>query len=193
MLRRSIHGTWIQSATMTSADHRSCLVDSLSFAMTSCWFLSSVAQMSPYDPLLSRFVPSITKEWQRNKGSKSRTTISDQLSSSLNELQNELEVSDLYENIQSRKHVLARAIPRTLVDKIGLDTLMKRLPEQVRGYHIWLNTMLMIRVVFTSGLVSLGQLELHLRVLDDRFERRFFPLLLEVIVVAAFGGIGAGF
>ena len=60
-----------------------------------------------------------------------RTTISDQLSSSLNDLQNELEVSDLYENIKSRKHVLARAIPRTLVDKVSLDTLMKRLPEQV--------------------------------------------------------------
>jgi glutamate dehydrogenase len=74
---------------------------------------------------------SISKEWQRNKGSKSRTTISDQLSSSLNDLQNELEVSDLYENIQSRKHVLARAIPRTLVDKVGLDSLMQRLPEQV--------------------------------------------------------------
>ncbi|ORY27092.1 glutamate dehydrogenase [Naematelia encephala] len=72
----------------------------------------------------------ITKEWHRSKGTKSRTSISDALSSSLNELQNELEVSDLYENLQSRKNVLSRAIPKTLVDKVGLDTLMTRLPEQ---------------------------------------------------------------
>ncbi|CAD6569984.1 MAG: NAD-dependent glutamate dehydrogenase [Tremellales sp. Tagirdzhanova-0007] len=83
-------------------------------------------------PIIPHIHPcrSIAKDWQRNKGSKSRTIISDQLSSTLNDLQNELEVSDLYENVQSRKHVLARAIPRTLVDKVGLDTLMQRLPEQ---------------------------------------------------------------
>ncbi|WWC59390.1 uncharacterized protein I303_101945 [Kwoniella dejecticola CBS 10117] len=78
----------------------------------------------------------ITKEWLRNKGSKSRTLISDTLSSTLNDLQNELEVSDLYENIASRKNVLSRAIPKTLVDKVGLDTLMERLPEQYQR-AIW--------------------------------------------------------
>ena len=89
-------------------------------------------------PIIPHIHPcrSIAKDWQRNKGSKSRTIISDQLSSTLNDLQNELEVSDLYENVQSRKHVLARAIPRTLVDKVGLDTLMQRLPEQVSRIRI---------------------------------------------------------
>jgi glutamate dehydrogenase len=77
------------------------------------------------------YMTSITKEHHRAKGTKSRTSISDQLSSSLNELQNELEVSDLYDNLKSRKYVLNRAIPKTLVEKIGLDTLMQRLPEQV--------------------------------------------------------------
>ncbi|ORX34425.1 glutamate dehydrogenase [Kockovaella imperatae] len=72
----------------------------------------------------------ITKEWHRNNGTKSRTTISDELSSTLNNLQHELEISDLYENIQSRKNVLRRAMPKTLVDTIGLETLMERLPEQ---------------------------------------------------------------
>lgn len=79
---------------------------------------------------------SIAKEWQRNKGSKYRTTISDQLSSTLNDLQNELEKSDLYENVASRKTVLARAFPKTLIDKVGLDALMQRLPEQVSGVRI---------------------------------------------------------
>ncbi|KAL7418622.1 NAD-dependent glutamate dehydrogenase [Cryptotrichosporon argae] len=71
----------------------------------------------------------ISKEFHRQKGAKPRTLISDQLSSTLNELQNELEGSDLYDSIQSRKNVLARAMPKTLVDKVGLDALMQRLPE----------------------------------------------------------------
>jgi glutamate dehydrogenase len=73
----------------------------------------------------------ITKEYHRNKSSKPRTLISDELSSTLNQLQHDLEVSDLYENMASRKNVLSRALPRTLVDKIGLEVLMQRLPEQV--------------------------------------------------------------
>ena len=74
---------------------------------------------------------SITKEYHRNKSAKPRTIISDELSSTLNQLQHDLEVSDLYENMSSRKNVLSRALPRTLIDKIGLDVLMQRLPEQV--------------------------------------------------------------
>jgi glutamate dehydrogenase len=74
---------------------------------------------------------SITKEYHRNKSAKPRTIISDDLSSTLNQLQHDLEVSDLYENMASRKNVLSRAFPRTLIDKIGLDVLMQRLPEQV--------------------------------------------------------------
>lgn len=77
----------------------------------------------------------ITKEWLRNKGTKARTTISDQLSSTLNQLQAELEQSDLYENVGSRKNVLNKAFPKTLVDKVGLETLMQRLPEQVSRVH----------------------------------------------------------
>jgi glutamate dehydrogenase len=73
----------------------------------------------------------ITKEYHRNKSAKPRTIISDELSSTLNQLQSDLEVSDLYENMASRKNVLSRALPRTLIDKIGLEVLMQRLPEQV--------------------------------------------------------------
>jgi hypothetical protein len=32
--------------------------------------------------------------------------------------------------------VLARAFPKTLIDKVGLDPLMQRLPEQVSGVLI---------------------------------------------------------
>lgn len=71
----------------------------------------------------------IWKEHARLSGTKSRTAISDELSQTLNTLQTELENSDLYEDIPSRRGVLKRAIPKTLVDKVGLDALMERLPE----------------------------------------------------------------
>lgn len=71
----------------------------------------------------------IWREHQRLQGSKPRTIISDELSSTLNNLQAELELSDLFEDLPSREGVLRRAIPKTLVDKVGLPTLVQRLPE----------------------------------------------------------------
>jgi len=71
----------------------------------------------------------IWKEHARLRGVKPRTTISDELSQTLNNLQAELEGSDLYDDVPSRNGVMHRAIPKTLVDQIGLETLLKRLPE----------------------------------------------------------------
>ncbi|KAA1476871.1 NAD-specific glutamate dehydrogenase [Dentipellis sp. KUC8613] len=71
----------------------------------------------------------IWKEFQHCQGAKARTAISDELSSTLNALQAELESSDLFDDAPSRAGVLRRAIPQTLVQKVGLEALMKRLPE----------------------------------------------------------------
>ncbi len=71
----------------------------------------------------------IQNEYTRLQGSKPRTLISDELSSTLNDLQAELESSDLFEDEKSRNNVLSRAIPSTLVKQCGLETLLKRLPE----------------------------------------------------------------
>ncbi|KAJ7465158.1 NAD-specific glutamate dehydrogenase [Mycena latifolia] len=71
----------------------------------------------------------IWREHARLGGAKPRTTISDELSSTLNALQAELESSDLFEDRPSREGVIRRAIPKTLVDKVGLKTLLERLPE----------------------------------------------------------------
>jgi len=71
----------------------------------------------------------IWREHARLQGSKPRTTISDELSSTLNDLQAELECSDLFEDMPSRKGVMRRAIPKTLVEHVGLETLLERLPE----------------------------------------------------------------
>lgn len=71
----------------------------------------------------------IWREHARLQGAKPRTQISDELSMKLNDLQAELEHSDLYDDVPSRKGVMRRAIPKPLVDQVGLDTLLERLPE----------------------------------------------------------------
>jgi glutamate dehydrogenase len=71
----------------------------------------------------------IWKEHARLRGVKPRTTISDELSQTLNNLQAELENSDLFDDVPSRNGVMRRAIPKTLVDLVGLETLLTRLPE----------------------------------------------------------------
>lgn len=71
----------------------------------------------------------IWREHAHLQGAKPRSQISDELSISLNNLQAELESSDLFADLPSRKGVMRRAIPKSLVDQIGLDTLLERLPE----------------------------------------------------------------
>lgn len=71
----------------------------------------------------------IWKEHARLQGAKPRTIISDELSSKLNDLQAELEASDLFNDAASLRGVIKRAMPKTLIDRIGLDTLLQRLPE----------------------------------------------------------------
>lgn len=69
------------------------------------------------------------REHARAGGAKARTLLSDELSGTLNALQAELEASDLFDDEPSRRGVMRRAIPETLVEKAGLDTLLVRLPE----------------------------------------------------------------
>ncbi|KAG2354643.1 NADH-dependent glutamate dehydrogenase [Suillus spraguei] len=71
----------------------------------------------------------IWREHARLQGAKPRTQISDELSTRLNNLQAELEFSDLFDDVPSRRGVMRRAIPATLVDQVGLDALLERLPE----------------------------------------------------------------
>ncbi|OAX40431.1 NAD-specific glutamate dehydrogenase [Rhizopogon vinicolor AM-OR11-026] len=71
----------------------------------------------------------IWQEHIRLQGAKPRTQISDELSITLNHLQAKLEHSDLFDDIPSRRGAMRRAIPKTLVDQVGLDTILERLPE----------------------------------------------------------------
>lgn len=132
---------------------------------------------------------SITREWHRLKGASPRTTISDTLSSTLNNLQNELEVSDLYENLAARRNVLSRAIPKTLVDKVGLDELMRRLPEAVSRpllppRRIEIQGARLTRAVPAGHVVGVGVVQLRLPKLDAGEQRRFLPLFLQAVAIA---------
>jgi glutamate dehydrogenase len=71
----------------------------------------------------------IWAEYSKHDGTKARTLISDELSSTLNNLQAKLEGSDLFDDASTRQAVMKRAMPKTLIDQVGLDTLLKRVPE----------------------------------------------------------------
>ncbi|EGG04598.1 uncharacterized protein MELLADRAFT_49084 [Melampsora larici-populina 98AG31] len=62
-------------------------------------------------------------------GTKPRAVITDEIGKILMKLQTQLEESDLFENLESRKSVLIQAMPKTLISKVGLEVLMERLPE----------------------------------------------------------------
>jgi glutamate dehydrogenase len=97
----------------------------------------------------------IWKEHARLSGSKPRTIISDELSITLNNLQAELESSDLFDDVPSRRGVMGKAIPKTLVEKVGLDELLKRLPEPYQRaiFSSWVASRF---VSFHSPLLSKG-------------------------------------
>ena len=127
----------------------------------------------------------IWKEHARLQGTKTRTAISDDLSQTLNNLQAELESSDLYDDVPSRNGVMRRAIPKTLVEKVGLEALLTRLPETyqralfsswvashfVRTAFFFCSACSFVLMVFFCSLRSAD-----LQVRRAGLERRLFPL-----------------
>ncbi|KAI0382748.1 NAD-specific glutamate dehydrogenase [Hypomontagnella monticulosa] len=71
-----------------------------------------------------------------------RSVLSDTLSVAITELDEELQKSDLWENPKIRRSVLADALPKLLIDKIGLDTIISRVPDSY------------LRAIFGSYLAS---------------------------------------
>lgn len=60
---------------------------------------------------------------------KPRSVISTELSTTLNNLSQELEATDLFSQKELRNAVLQNVFPPTLVKKVGLETLISRIPE----------------------------------------------------------------
>ncbi|KAI1808739.1 NAD-specific glutamate dehydrogenase [Daldinia bambusicola] len=71
-----------------------------------------------------------------------RSVLSDSLSLAITTLDEELQKSDLWENMKIRRSVLADALPKLLLDKIGLDTIIARVPDSY------------LRAIFGSYLAS---------------------------------------
>lgn len=71
-----------------------------------------------------------------------RSLLSDKLSVAITDLDSELQHSDLWANQTIRRAVLQDALPRLLLDKIGLDTIVSRVPESY------------LRAIFGSYLAS---------------------------------------
>lgn len=65
--------------------------------------------------------------WRENERSgESRSILSDKLSVAITKLDEELQNTELWDNIQLRKSVLSDALPNLLLEKIGLDTILER-------------------------------------------------------------------
>lgn len=58
-----------------------------------------------------------------------RSTLSDTLSLAITKLDEELQNSDLWHNIELRRSVLDDALPHLLLEKIGLDKIIERVPD----------------------------------------------------------------
>lgn len=67
-----------------------------------------------------------------NEHVKTKTAISilsDELSNAIVQLNEQLQSTGLWDNVALRETVLKRAFPKLLLDKLGLDALMERVPE----------------------------------------------------------------
>ena len=81
--------------------------------------------------------------WREHKESKiPRSTLSDTLSIAITKLDEELQKTDLWKNDKLRRSVLADALPKLLLEKIGLDLIIERVPDNY------------LRAIFGSHLAS---------------------------------------
>ena len=119
----------------------------------------------------------IWREHARSHGVKPRTTISDELSQTLNNLQAELECSDLYDDVPSRNGVMRRAIPKTLIDLIGLDKLLVRLPEAYQRalFSSWVASHFVSYFILLADCLLIC-FRLDLQIWRQWLECRLFPL-----------------
>lgn len=58
-----------------------------------------------------------------------RHVLTDKVSDKINQLNDFIQESPLWNNLHLRNRVLAEAIPKTLIDKLGLESILKRVPE----------------------------------------------------------------
>ncbi|KAI5296443.1 NAD-dependent glutamate dehydrogenase [Ascosphaera acerosa] len=84
------------------------------------------------------------KEGRGNRGVKglARCQLSDRLSVSITSCDEDLQNQDMWQDEHLRREVMKRALPRVLLDKLGLETIMRRVPEEY------------LRAIFSSYIAS---------------------------------------
>jgi len=81
--------------------------------------------------------------WREHKKTKiARSTLSDTLSIAITKLDEELQQTELWKQENLRRSVLQDALPKLLLEKIGLDTIIERVPDSY------------LRAIFGSYLAS---------------------------------------
>lgn len=68
--------------------------------------------------------------WREHESTgKPRSILSDDLSNAINDLTEELSNSNLWADVEFRNQILSEALPNKLIEKIGLDTILDRVPD----------------------------------------------------------------
>lgn len=69
-----------------------------------------------------------------------RSVLSDTLSNAITKLDEELQNTELWHNVEFRESILKEALPNILLEKIGLDKIIKRVSHnQYRANEAWTN------------------------------------------------------
>jgi glutamate dehydrogenase len=67
--------------------------------------------------------------WSEHSRTKTpRSILSDEISLEIIKLDEELQKTTLWDNISLRKTIMAEALPETLLEQLGLDTILSRVP-----------------------------------------------------------------
>eukprot|EP01119_Soliformovum_irregulare_P017228 TRINITY_DN507_c0_g1_i1.p1 TRINITY_DN507_c0_g1~~TRINITY_DN507_c0_g1_i1.p1 ORF type:complete len:1023 (-),score=385.85 TRINITY_DN507_c0_g1_i1:36-3032(-) len=91
--------------------------------------------------------------WQEHERTKTpRTLLSDIISNKINSLSTSISNSDLWDNVELRKTVLTKSIPKTLTELLGMEILVSRIPEIYA--RAMFGCYLASRYVYTCGLTE---------------------------------------
>jgi glutamate dehydrogenase len=81
--------------------------------------------------------------WREHQKSKTpRCILSDELSKKINDLNDHIQTSPLWDNVKLRNKILSDACPKTLLDFVGMEKILQRVPETY------------LRAIFGSSLAS---------------------------------------
>jgi glutamate dehydrogenase len=65
---------------------------------------------------------------EHSKSGKPRSVLSDEISLEIIKLDEELQKTSLWDNISLRKTIMEEALPETLLEQLGLDNILERVP-----------------------------------------------------------------